>query len=273
MVDSYARSLIAAGVPDYTSRSNTAAISTALTTETNRAQVAESGLSASIAGVNVTATNALTNSLLAIVAAASKLGGSAVTNALVDYLGSNTVPRAMEAMYLKGTNANYSWEMNGGVLTIYEVTNTVNVRVTATNNLGLGYNGPPVGMVFTNPVWSAETVTWTWGQNDFDGEGNIVDLSFTGDADIFAAQSVALNISGLVPIRTWSSSSGALVLQPSNAGVGSPTIAFVPATNTYTLGFYDYAPRDAVSFTNGLYGTTNAAVHTANGTNWYITFE
>jgi hypothetical protein len=44
---------------DNTARSNTAALSTALTAETNRAIVAEAGLSASIAGVNVTATNAL----------------------------------------------------------------------------------------------------------------------------------------------------------------------------------------------------------------------
>jgi hypothetical protein len=208
--------------------------------------------------VNDTATNAQANALLASVAAASKYGGEAVTNALVSYLTTNRVPFATEAMTLKGTNANYSWEMVGGLLQVYEVTNTTTIEIVAVNESSAFY---PPGQRFVNSATDVWTNT---------AQGNITisyELPFGYSLKISDVEVASFDL----PTRELPR----IAIDSPPSGI---VIDWIPATNVYTIGIDAYArtaasnaqARAELGITNSA-GSTISAFWAGPATNAAIT--
>lgn len=247
-----------------------AAVSAALVIETNRAIQAE-------AGINTTATNALTigTNALAIVQSLQSSGlitGTQASNITASILSTGTAHYATTAggIAFEGEGSSLTVIPSNGVLHVRTVTNSVNVYVIRTN--GTGYNGPPVGTVWTNPVVSGNSLDWDivvpdgyeYGFDLTASDGGTNNLPSEASAFIVEVETIG-DFQGAAPTP--------VTLTPfAGAASGTLTIDWVPITNTYTIGDMTGYLRhtNSTTYGDGVLNGTNGVYWTRNGTNYWI---
>lgn len=205
------------------------------------------------------ATNALAQAQAAKATADAALTAGGGTNVALGVVGAfattGTVSRAVMADMLRNANGRAWIEFGaGGALYVYQVTNTVDVYVAATNGTA-NYNGPVVGTRWSNPELSGED-SWTYGISDgwYFGLAGVL-----GGMTIQAAsvQSEALDKQwGLPSPNTMPAKIDAEI-----GGFGTLTIDWVPATNVYQVATEPTVITISQNAVDAHNSETNTAAH------------
>ena len=241
-----------------------AQVGTAYSSSTNALALAQSatGTAASASATAASGTNLATLALSGVLGVSNRVDALPsfldVSNAWASIASTGTVYKATKATQLVASNGYCVLHPNAdGTLTVISVTNSVNVYVTATN--GAGYNGPPVGTVWTSATGEGEFNTGIWWLV----RDSLGAVYVEGRDAIYPRWDAA----GAFPTEF----PGYMIL-PNAEAVGSLIIDWVPVTNTYTIGDMTGYLRhtNGTGYADGVLNGTNGVYWTRNGTNFWI---
>ena len=190
---------------------------------------AASGATATQPGDNV---STLANDA-AYINALAATNAAAALDALLDYadVGALAVDGTAEGAYkIVGESGDDVWLTicSAGTVTVWQVSNTSNVYVTATS--GDGYNGPDVGITWTDP--EADLQGWQWSETTIEGTPTLLRAETNPD-DLYAEHSWDLDwgFGGWRAEGFLSASFSPL----SGDASGTLTIDWVTVTNSYPI--------------------------------------